>query len=139
MTAKREVIVSSGMNKSKVGVAGALVVGLVCAAVLLGQANTARAEDGKALFSSLGCTKCHAISAENVTSTRKQQPGKAGPPDLSGVGTRHPADFLKQFLKRAVANTDGKKHPAPFRESDEKLEALVTYLGTLKTAAPAGM
>ena len=69
--------------------------------------NVPGAEDGRKLFQTRGCNQCHTIGA-----------GKLIGPDLAGVGSRHPADWLRGWLADPSAmiraNPDLAKWPDEF-------------------------
>ncbi|MBI5368516.1 MAG: c-type cytochrome [Planctomycetes bacterium] len=83
-------------------------------------APAAPAGDGKGLFLTLKCTVCHAVSGAGITG------GKKGP-DLTGVGKRHPTDWMAAFLKKEIKNND-KAHPKLWSGSGTDLAALLAWL-----------
>jgi cytochrome c2 len=93
--------------------------------LLFGMAGFAQEADqieaGKKVYSEMKCTMCHKIEGVG---------GKIGP-DLSGVGSRKDAAWIKGFLKDPKSVIPGTKQP-PFKGTDEQLEALVAYLLSLK-------
>jgi len=107
--------------------------------------GTARAEkSGKDLFVEKKCNKCHSIDAEKIA--KKEEPGEAEeegeeaggkeekkPPDLSGVGKKHDADWITGWLQKKIKTDKGKKHKGKFKGTDEELKTLVTWLSGLKT------
>jgi len=133
-----------------------------CLFVLAWAAPEVRAETrtGKQIFLNHKCNKCHAISVEGILKTKKKKSASAskskpkkksigfdddfggsahkkkGAPDLSGVGNRHEADWMKQWLKKKIRKDNGKKHKKTFKGSDEDFETLIQYLVGLKTDAP---
>lgn len=102
----------------------ALVVGLVA---IQGSAAEKKEDPGKALFLKHKCNSCHTVLAKSI--------GKVNPkrPDLSGVGLARKEEWLHLFLRKKVANEEGKKHKKRFAGSDEKRKVLVDWLLTLKT------
>ena len=98
------------------GVVGALLFGIT------GFAQEAdQIEAGKKVYSEMKCPMCHKIGGVG---------GKIGP-ELSGVGSRKDAEWIKGFLKDPKSVIPDTKQP-PFKGTDEQLEALVTYLMSLK-------
>jgi cytochrome c2 len=76
---------------------------------------------GEKIYSAKRCAACHAIQGKG---------GKLGPP-LSSIASKRDAQWLKAFLKDPkTINPESKM--SPFKGTEEELEALVTYLLTLK-------
>lgn len=59
--------------------------------------------------------------------------GKIGP-DLSDVGNKRAAEWIKAFLKDPKSVIPDTKQP-PFKGTDDELEAVVTYLISIKKQA----
>ena len=92
--------------------------------------GAALAADGKALFTSSKCVKCHSVDSQGVAATPKA--GEEGEvKDLSKVGSERTADWIAKFLRKEV-DLDGKKHKLKFRGSDADLETLANWLASLK-------
>lgn len=98
-------------------VVGVLLVGITG----LAQDGGAQIEEGKKIYSEMKCPMCHKLDGVG---------GKIGP-ELSGVGGRKDAEWIKGFLKDPKSVVPDTKQP-PFKGTDEQLEALVTYLMSLK-------
>jgi hypothetical protein len=47
------------------------------------------------------------------------------------VGSKHPKDWIVQFLQKQV-DLDGKKHMGKFTGSSDELNTLATWLSSLK-------
>ncbi len=94
---------------------------------------------GLLLLAELNCTACHA-APESWQDRLKPKPG----PDLSAVGSRLDPDTLWLMIRSPQTRKKGTQMPGLFageEGDDEKVEALVEYLGTLKkeaSAMPAG-
>lgn len=90
------------------------------------QADSALIAKGEAIFADKRCVLCHAINGKG---------GTVGPlargPDLSTVGAQRDAQWLKAFMKDPKAVNPKAKMMA-FKGTEEELEALVAYLGSLK-------
>ena len=99
-----------------VGVVGVLLVEIIGFAQEVDQI-----EAGKKVYSEMKCPMCHKMEGVG---------GKIGP-ELSGVGTRKDAEWIKGFLKDPKSVIPDTKQP-PFKGTDEQLDALVTYLMSLK-------
>ncbi|HJT20833.1 MAG TPA: cytochrome c [Nitrospira sp.] len=76
---------------------------------------------GKQIYSEKGCALCHAIQGKG---------GRAAA-DLSQVGGKRDRRWLKQFMAAPRAVMPQAKMP-PFKGSLDELDALVSYLGSLK-------
>jgi cytochrome c2 len=85
------------------------------------QEEGAQIEAGKKAYNEMKCSMCHKIDGVG---------GKIGP-ELLGVGSRKDAQWMKGFLKDPKSVIPDTKQP-PFKGTDEQLEAIVTYLGSLK-------
>ena len=86
------------------------------------------ASGGKEIFTAQKCNVCHSIASQSITQTSKSS--KA--PDLSNVGGTHLAPWIEQWLKKEVANTDGKKHAPSWKGTDAEMKTLAEWLATLK-------
>jgi cytochrome c2 len=87
----------------------------------LAQEEAAQIEAGKTIYNEMKCAMCHKIDGVG---------GKIGP-ELLGVGSRKDAQWMKGFLKDPKSVIPDTKQP-PFKGTDEQLEAVVTYLMSLK-------
>lgn len=106
---------------------GFLTLAVLVVALLAGAgANKANMPDGKSIFVASSCNTCHSITAQGV-----QKTGQSTAPDLSGVGLKHNADWIKQWLNKEVA-MNGKKHMKKWKGSDADLNTLATWLAGLK-------
>jgi putative heme-binding domain-containing protein len=85
------------------------------------QEEKALVEKGQKLYTEKKCSICHKIDGVG---------GKIGP-DLSDVGNRRDAEWIKRFLKAPKSVNPETKMP-PFKGTDEELEPLVSYLMSLK-------
>lgn len=87
-------------------------------------------EGGLLLLAELRCASCHEAPA-----SWKERLQPAPGPDLSGVGSRLDADTLWLMVRSPQLRKRGTQMPALFSNADgdaEKVEALVSYLQTLK-------
>ena len=107
-------------------ITGALLLALPHTAA----AQNAKADQGAALFVSQKCTMCHSVA------------GKGNPKgSLDGIGAKK-ADEIKQWIldpegMRAKANATRTPAMKAMKLSADQVDALVAYLGTLKTAKAA--
>lgn len=87
------------------------------------------AADGKDLFKSSGCTKCHSVKAAEIT---KEDGSEAkGEKELSKAGAKLDKAACITFQKKE-SDLEGKKHPKKFGGSDADLDAICTWIATLK-------
>lgn len=90
------------------------------------QADPALIAKGEKTFADKKCVPCHVIKGKG---------GTVGPmargPDLSLVGAQRDAQWLKAFMKDPKA-VNPKAKMMVFKGTEEELEALVAYLGSLK-------
>lgn len=90
------------------------------------QADPALVANGEKTFADKKCVPCHTIKGKG---------GTVGPmargSDLSTVGAQRDAQWLKAFMKDPKAVNPKAKMMA-FKGTEEELEALVAYLGSLK-------
>ncbi len=87
---------------------------------------------GKEIFLAQKCSLCHSVGSQGIEAQTKSEKIKG--PDLSNVGGSHLAPWITQWLKKEVANTDGKKHPKEWKGTDAELQQLVDWLASLKKA-----
>jgi len=124
---------------------------MVAAAALATFAASASAEDakkvpdGKPIFLSYKCSSCHEIATQGIVKKKAQGEAAAAapatpaapastsrkPPDLSGVGMEHKADWIKAYLTKKEAIHD-RKHMKLFKGTDAELATLAGWLESLK-------
>ncbi len=89
---------------------------------------------GLLLLGELNCTTCHAVPK----AWEERLKAKSGP-DLSGVGSRLDPDTLWLMIRSPQSRKKGTQMPGLFAGADgddEKVEALVEYLSSLKKDLP---
>ena len=89
---------------------------------------------GLLLLAELNCTTCHAVP-KSWEERLKPKPG----PDLSAVGSRLDQDTLWLMIRSPQSRKKGTQMPGLFSGAegdDEKVEALVEYLSSLKQDLP---
>jgi mono/diheme cytochrome c family protein len=105
-------------------------------------ADAAAVAAGKSAFVSLNCSICHSIESQQIE--RKSKSEKTKGPDLSTIGTTaagaaaHDVEWVGKFLRKEIANSDGKKHGKDFKGTPEQLEQLAAFLASLKTIEKSG-
>ena len=87
--------------------------------------------DGKQIFKDNKCTNCHTIKSQSVERTGKAEDSETKPPDLSGVGLKHDADWITKWLMKEETQ-HGKKHLKKFKGPDDDLQVLSKWLASLK-------
>lgn len=102
------------------------VVWGVAAGLVALSAAPALANDGKKVFSDSKCAQCHSVDSEKIPADEKD-----GAVDLSGIGAKHDAAWLRGYLLKKEAK-NGKKHKKKFNGSDADLDTLVKWLASLK-------
>ncbi len=89
---------------------------------------------GFLLLAELNCTACH-VAPDSWQERLKAKPG----PNLGGVGSRLDADTLWLMIRSPQHRKKGTQMPGLFAGEagdEEKVEALVEYLGAMKWDAP---
>ena len=110
-----------------------LFAGLL-AGVSVGATNinqSAQGNDGKSIFVASKCQNCHSITSQGINRLAEPKAGEKVPSDLSSVGLRHKADWISKWLQKEE-ELEGKKHIKKFKGSDDDLETLSNWLGSLK-------
>lgn len=110
-----------------------LTLALTCLVIsLVGPVATAQAEEeapGAAAFAKHKCNMCHGVAAAGIEAKTKSDKMKGD--DLSGFTTE--ADFATlAAYARKEGELDGKTHKKPFKGTDEELQAIVDWLGSLE-------
>ena len=91
--------------------------------------NLASGADGKSAFKANKCDKCHTVESQGIERT-STPPGKL-PPDLSGVGLKHNADWIKGWLLKDE-ELNGKKHLKKWSGTDDDLAVVSKWLAAQK-------
>jgi len=88
--------------------------------------------DGKALFEQHKCNLCHSVSAAEIEAKTSSDKMRGG--DLSGyeLGDKT-LDDVAAYLRKE-AELDGNKHKREFKGTDEELQTIVDWLGSLEAA-----
>lgn len=101
---------------------------LVATAALIGKNGFCQTEgdEAKEIFISEKCQRCHSISALEIVHSGPREIS-----DLSGVGTKHTAEWLIKYLKREES-LNGKKHLKNLVTSGADIDKLAKWLAGLK-------
>ena len=87
---------------------------------------------GQALFTDTHkCNMCHAVPAAGIEAKTKSEKMKGG--DLGGKIEAEFAEIAAYVRKEG--ELDGKTHKKPFKGTDEELQAIIDWLGTLEAPA----
>ena len=97
---------------------------------------------GQKVFLDSKCNSCHSLKAAKIEK-KKAEPAeveeapaagttKKEPPDLSGTGLKHTAEWFQGWLMKKEL-IDGKKHKKMFRGTSAELKTLSTWLAGMKT------
>ncbi len=85
--------------------------------------------DGKTLFTDTHkCNMCHAVPAAEIEAKTKSEKMKGA--DLGGKVEGEFAEIAAYVRKEG--ELDGKTHKKPFKGTDEELQAIVDWLGSLE-------
>jgi hypothetical protein len=102
--------------------------------VLLSGGSAAVAEgeaDGKALFvDTYKCSMCHAVPAAGIEAKTKSESMKG-----SDMGGKVEGEFAEiAAYVRKEGELDGKTHKKPFKGTDEELQTILDWLGSLEAS-----
>jgi len=85
--------------------------------------------EGRAAFDEHKCLMCHGVAAQDLKPKAKSE--KMLGPDLSGF--KSDVEFPKMVAyMRGESAIDGAKHKKPFKGTDEELQAIIDWLGSLE-------
>lgn len=87
-------------------------------------------ENGKEQFMSAGCGTCHSVASADIEAKTSSE--KMRGPDVGGFKSDN-VDALMQYLRKE-AEIDGKNHMKGFKGTDEELQTIVDWLGSLEAA-----
>ena len=109
-----------------------LILGFVFfSVVLLMSAGADNADPkGKVLFGEkYKCNVCHDVKSAKIEATTKSEKMKG--PDLSGYSLDTEFAELAAFVRKE-ADLDGESHKKPFKGTDEELQTILDWLGSLE-------
>lgn len=86
------------------------------------QTDPVQVTKGEKVYADKRCAICHAINGKGAKTAS----------DLSAVGNKRDASWLKTFMKDPKAMDPKAAKMLPFRGGDEELEALAAYMSSLK-------
>ena len=111
----------------------ALLATAAAVAILALAAPSAIAEDAgdaKTLFvETHKCNMCHGVAAAEIEA--KTSSDKMKGPDLSGYKSEKSFEALAGFVKKN-SQLDGKDHKKGFKGTDEELQTILDWLGSLE-------
>ena len=85
---------------------------------------------GKNLFEEkFKCNVCHDVKSAEIEATTKSEKMKG--PDLSGYSTDKSLAEVAAYVRKE-AEIDGKTHKKPFKGTDEELQTILDWLGSLE-------
>jgi mono/diheme cytochrome c family protein len=129
------------------GLAITTVFALAALAAPASATDTAKKSAGQELFEKYKCQSCHSIATlgiekkkaatEDAEEAAADKTEKKAPPDLSGVGVSHKADWMAAFLMKKEKTKEGKLHTKKFKGTAEELKKVTAWLETLKDAKAA--
>jgi mono/diheme cytochrome c family protein len=103
-----------------------LLIAVLISVMALGIAFASRKNlDGRRLFQSKNCVRCHSVSSANIEARFSR--GKLAGGDLTGAVKNSNSKRVTRFLRKK-ARIGGKLHPTSFKGTDEELQALVDWL-----------
>ncbi len=104
-----------------------VLVAAVCAGSLAAEEEPAL--DGKTLFTDTHkCNMCHAVPAAEIVAKTKNEKMKGA--DMGGKVEGELAEIAAYVRKES--ELDGKTHKKPFKGTDEELQAIIDWLGSLE-------
>ena len=110
-----------------------IILGFVLSGALLisAAAQDEESMDGRALFTDTHkCNMCHGVEADDIEPTTESEEKKG--PDLSGFTPENGLSILAEFLR------DEEEHKEPFKGTDEELQTIIDWLGSLDTEEESG-
>jgi mono/diheme cytochrome c family protein len=107
------------------GSAVALLLLVSAASIWAGEA-----EMGKEQFMSGGCATCHSVASADIEAKTTSE--KMRGPDVGGLKSDN-VEELVQYIRKEVER-DGKSHMKGFKGTDEELQAIIDWLGSLEAA-----
>ncbi len=108
------------------------VIGLIAlvALALFPATSVASDNDAETLFTETHkCNMCHSVKAEGIEAKTTSEKMKGG--DLSGFETKKPFSEIAAYVRKE-GELDGKSHKKPFKGTDEELQTILDWLGSLE-------
>lgn len=128
----RHAAVLQALGFAALATLGALAMSAL--ALTAGTASAASPETGRQVFEAQKCSLCHGVEALGIEAKTKSE--KLRGKDLSNIGAERDAEWLGKFL-RHEQELDGAMHKKEFKGTDEELQALLEWLGTMRKAEGA--
>ena len=94
---------------------------------------------GQSIFLKYRCKSCHSIKGVGIEKKAEEGDQEAAdvaaskdkPPDLSGIGLDHDAEWFDKWLLK-LEKKDGKFHKKKFRGTEAELKNLTRWIASLK-------
>ena len=107
-----------------------LFVAGFCLFMLSGFQLQNKHSEAKKLFTEeYNCNECHGVKATHVKMLTKKKTDMGS--DLSGFKSKNTFAEISAYVKKE-ANMDGKSHKKPFKGTDEELQTILDWLGSLE-------
>lgn len=113
--------------KRSIYIATLFAAAALCALVFVPQASAG--DTGKEAFLTAKCNKCHSVASHDIEATITSEKMKG--PDLDGVAAKHDKEWMTKYVKKEE-QLDGKSHKNTFKGTDEELQAIIDWLGSLE-------
>ena len=106
------------------------LVALVALALVPATSVAAEDADAKTLFTDTHkCNMCHAVEAAGIEAKTTSEKMKGD--DLSGFKTKKEFAEIAAYVRKE-GELDGKSHKKPFKGTDEELQTIIDWLGSLE-------
>ncbi len=110
-----------------------ITVTVLCLALFALPAAPAAGEEGsdaqKLFAETHKCSMCHGVAAAGIEAKTKSEKMKG--PDLSGYTSDKELSEIADYVRKQT-ELDGKSHKKEFKGSDEELQAILDWLGSLE-------
>ena len=115
------------MKKATVAVLAIAILALTATPIVFAEEDNEK--EGRAAFDANKCVMCHGVAAEDLKPKAKSE--KMLGPDLSGFKSEVELPKMLAYM-RGESAIDGAKHKKPFKGTDEELQAIFDWLGSLE-------
>jgi len=115
------------MKKATFAVVAIAALALSTAPLVLAEED--KKIEGRIAFDENKCLMCHGVAAEDLKPKAKSE--KMLGPDLSGFKSETELPKTAAYMRGEIA-IEGAKHKKPFKGTDEELQAIIDWLGSLE-------